>query len=94
VISNHFHVIFHVDVERAAKWSEQAVIERWGRYYKAQALLDEKALAACMAKDYLVLESFSSGYLVFLYSGLVFYYYLLVWVVALLHWSVHKSDSI
>jgi hypothetical protein len=31
VISNHFHVIFHVDVERAAKWSEQAVIERWGR---------------------------------------------------------------
>ncbi|MES9943376.1 MAG: hypothetical protein ABW080_00265 [Candidatus Thiodiazotropha sp.] len=31
VLSNHYHIILHVDTERAAEWSEQEVITRWVR---------------------------------------------------------------
>ncbi|MCU7920443.1 MAG: transposase [Candidatus Thiodiazotropha sp. (ex Epidulcina cf. delphinae)] len=39
VLSNHYHVILHVDTERAAGWSEQAVIERWERLFSLPVIV-------------------------------------------------------
>jgi REP element-mobilizing transposase RayT len=33
VMSNHYHVVLHVDSKRAAGWSEQDVISRWKRLF-------------------------------------------------------------
>ncbi|MES9864936.1 MAG: transposase [Candidatus Thiodiazotropha sp. LLP2] len=39
VMHNHYHVILHVDVERAAEWSELAVIERWERLFSLPVII-------------------------------------------------------
>ncbi|WP_316365263.1 transposase [Candidatus Thiodiazotropha sp. CDECU1] len=39
VMSNHYHVILHVDTERAAEWSEQEVITRWERLFSLPVLV-------------------------------------------------------
>jgi REP element-mobilizing transposase RayT len=39
VLHNHYHVILHVDTQRAAGWSELAVIERWGRIFSLPAIV-------------------------------------------------------
>jgi REP element-mobilizing transposase RayT len=39
VMSNHYHVIFHVDTERAAQWSDQVVIERWERLFSLPVIV-------------------------------------------------------
>jgi hypothetical protein len=40
VMHNHFHVILHVDVEGASKWSEQDVIERWERLFSLPVIVE------------------------------------------------------
>ena len=39
VMSNHYHVIVHIDAERAAGWSEQDVIERWERLFSLPVMV-------------------------------------------------------
>ncbi|MEW8331763.1 MAG: hypothetical protein AB2692_12560, partial [Candidatus Thiodiazotropha sp.] len=39
IMSNHYHVILHVDTERAAEWSEQEVITRWERLFSLPVLV-------------------------------------------------------
>jgi hypothetical protein len=39
VMHNHYHVILHVDTERAAGWNEQEVIERWERLFSLPVLV-------------------------------------------------------
>ncbi|MCG7980700.1 MAG: transposase [gamma proteobacterium symbiont of Clathrolucina costata] len=39
VLSNHYHVILHVDSGCAAKWSDQEVIERWERLFSLPVLI-------------------------------------------------------
>lgn len=34
IMSNHFHLVLHVDVERASDWSTDEVIDRWMGLYK------------------------------------------------------------
>ena len=38
VMSNHYHVVLHVDSERAQSWSEREVAERWHRLFKGSLL--------------------------------------------------------
>jgi len=33
IMSNHFHLVLHVDTERARQWSSDEVIDRWLRLY-------------------------------------------------------------
>jgi hypothetical protein len=39
VMSNHYHVILHVDTERAKAWSEQEVIDRWERLFSLPVIV-------------------------------------------------------
>jgi hypothetical protein len=39
VMSNHFHLILHVDIERAKALSEQEVIERWERLFSLPVIV-------------------------------------------------------
>ena len=34
VMSNHYHVVLHIDRKQAANWSATEVIRRWHRLYK------------------------------------------------------------
>jgi REP element-mobilizing transposase RayT len=50
VMSNHYHVVLHVDTARGGSWSDAEVILRWTRLYRgaplAQEYLDGKILDA------------------------------------------------
>lgn len=38
IMSNHYHVVLHVDRERAEGWSDREVIERWHRLFAGHPL--------------------------------------------------------
>ncbi len=39
IMSNHFHLVLHVDTERASLWSDDQVIEKWLMLYKGPPLI-------------------------------------------------------
>jgi REP element-mobilizing transposase RayT len=39
VMSNHYHLVLYVDAEKASKWTQQEVIERWTRLFSAPTLV-------------------------------------------------------
>ena len=36
VMSNHYHIVVRIDAERATAWSDDEVLERWGRVFSVQ----------------------------------------------------------
>ncbi|MEW8000853.1 MAG: alpha-amylase family glycosyl hydrolase [Candidatus Thiodiazotropha endolucinida] len=38
IMSNHYHVVLHVDEDKAKGWTDQQVIEQWYRLYKGHML--------------------------------------------------------
>jgi len=40
VMSNHYHVVLHVDKARAVAWSKEEVVERWMQLYNGDLLVD------------------------------------------------------
>lgn len=34
VMSNHYHVVVHIDPERSARWSDDEVLRRWRRFFR------------------------------------------------------------
>ena len=40
ILSNHYHVVLHVDREKANSWTEQQVISFWTQLYKGHLLAD------------------------------------------------------
>ena len=40
IMSNHYHLVLCVDVDKAKTWSEQEVIRRWKRIYSSQPVVD------------------------------------------------------
>ncbi|MBX2858701.1 MAG: transposase [Cellvibrionaceae bacterium] len=40
VMSNHYHVVLHVDKARALSWSKEQVVERWMQVYAGDTLVD------------------------------------------------------
>ena len=34
IMSNHYHVVLHINRERAKSWSDQEVVERWHRLFR------------------------------------------------------------
>jgi hypothetical protein len=39
VMSNHYHVVLHIDEQRCQSWSDTEVAERWSRLFKGPLLL-------------------------------------------------------
>jgi len=39
VMSNHFHLVLHIDRQRARRWSDDEVLHRWTRLYKGPPLV-------------------------------------------------------
>lgn len=37
-MSNHYHVVLHINKTKADAWSDEEVIERWHRLYKGNPL--------------------------------------------------------
>jgi len=40
IMSNHYHVVLHVNQQRAQSWSDSEVVERWMQLYKGNVLVD------------------------------------------------------
>ncbi|BCD99657.1 transposase [Marinagarivorans cellulosilyticus] len=56
VLSNHYHLVLHIDAEKAAGWSDKTVIRRWMMLFKGNelALKVLKNQAINEAEQYLV----------------------------------------
>lgn len=39
VMSNHYHLVVHVDARRAGGWTQEEVVERWGRIFGVPELV-------------------------------------------------------
>ena len=50
IMSNHYHVVLHVDAERAKAWTDKQVIEQWMRLYKGHMLADRYLAGDMMSK--------------------------------------------
>ncbi|MEW8232501.1 MAG: alpha-amylase family glycosyl hydrolase [Candidatus Thiodiazotropha endolucinida] len=50
ILSNHYHVVLHVNVEKAKEWSDQQVIEQWTRLYNGHMLADRYLAGEVMSK--------------------------------------------
>src|SRR5690606_33840130 len=40
VMSNHYHVVLHVNKEKAQRWPREEVVERWLQLYKGNLLIE------------------------------------------------------
>jgi hypothetical protein len=47
IMSNHYHLVVHVDQSRARSWSPQEVIERWCRLFSKPTLVDRWQQGLC-----------------------------------------------
>lgn len=41
IMSNHYHLILHVDCTQARSWTRQEIIERWGRLFSVPAAVQQ-----------------------------------------------------
>jgi len=41
VMSNHYHLVLYINQPQALDWSDDAVIERWTRLFKAPLLIEQ-----------------------------------------------------
>ena len=47
VMSNHYHVILHVDADKAKNWDQVEVIERWRKLFDGDALIERYLTGRC-----------------------------------------------
>ncbi len=45
VMSNHYHVVVHIEADRAKLWSNSEVLDRWGRVFSVQGSESEDRIA-------------------------------------------------
>ncbi|MEW8528630.1 MAG: hypothetical protein AB2554_13285, partial [Candidatus Thiodiazotropha sp.] len=50
ILSNHYHVVLHVDADKAKGWTDQQVINQWMRLYKGHMLADRYLAGEIMSK--------------------------------------------
>ncbi|HSN71871.1 MAG TPA: hypothetical protein VLT59_10180 [Steroidobacteraceae bacterium] len=49
VMSNHYHLVLHVDAERARQWTQEEVVRRWTRLFKRPTLIEQWQQPECHA---------------------------------------------
>ena len=50
IMSNHYHVVLHVDADKAKNWSDEQVILQWNQLYKGHLLADRYLAGEVMTK--------------------------------------------
>ncbi len=50
ILSNHYHVVLHVDTEQAKGWTARQVIEQWSQLYKGHLIADRYLSGEVMNK--------------------------------------------
>ncbi len=50
IMSNHYHVILHVDADRAKNWDQDEVIERWRQLFGGGVLIERYLAGHCKTK--------------------------------------------
>ncbi|MEW8328583.1 MAG: alpha-amylase family glycosyl hydrolase [Candidatus Thiodiazotropha sp.] len=50
ILSNHFHLVLHVDADKAKGWTDLQIIEQWTRLYKSHMLADRYIAGEMMSK--------------------------------------------
>lgn len=56
VMSNHYHLVLHVDQQRAKRWTGQQVIERWTRLFARPPLIERWQQGLCGEAEREVVE--------------------------------------
>jgi hypothetical protein len=53
VLSNHYHLVLHVDRTRAAEWSKQQVVDQWSTLFRVPTIVERwrKAVAGQAERD-------------------------------------------
>jgi hypothetical protein len=49
ILSNRFHVLLHVDVDKVQDWTDRQVIEQWNRLYNGHVLVDRYLAGEAMS---------------------------------------------
>ncbi len=47
IMSNHYHLVIHVDAKRARSWSRKEVVERWTRLFSRPTLVQRWEEKSC-----------------------------------------------
>ncbi len=47
VLSNHYHIVTHVDRKRSLEWDDEEVVERWKRLFRGVLLVDRYMAGQC-----------------------------------------------
>lgn len=58
VMSNHYHLVLHVDQARSNAWTAQQVIEHWTRIFSRPLLIERWAQGLCGEAEREVAETF------------------------------------
>jgi REP element-mobilizing transposase RayT len=61
IMSNHYHVVLHIDLASASNWSKREVIERWMKLFSLPAIVErylnhQASTAECMVVADLIIE--------------------------------------
>lgn len=51
VMSNHYHLVIHVDARRATSWTRNQVVSRWTRIFGRPAIVDRWCKQQCSAAE-------------------------------------------
>ena len=54
VMSNHYHVVLKVDLDRLSSWSDDEVLQRWRQLFKGNFLVDRYVSGQSLTKAELV----------------------------------------
>ncbi len=44
IMSNHYHIVLHVDTAKAKAWTKQEILDRWQMIFRLPALLERERL--------------------------------------------------
>jgi REP element-mobilizing transposase RayT len=68
VMSNHYHLVLHVDAELARGWSKHEVVERWTRLFRAPNLVKRWQSGEALEAEWRAAEAIIEGWRVRLHD--------------------------
>lgn len=60
IMSNHYHLVLHVDTQQAQSWSDKEVVERWTSLYRPPAIIQRWSIQPSLPEE----ERFQVGLII------------------------------